>query len=249
MTDIETSHALSVADATVEALTDQLILDEIKMLETMTRQTVGQAIRVGELLNRKKEALPHGEFDKWVAKTLPIQRTYAHRLRKLADNASFVEANPRTCDTVKGALREIDKIAKGNGAPPEPKPVDLVAKALKYWLAMSDEDRDRFLGEINATYIVASHVRRDDTDFDAAAPKTIEGEAVEVEAKPEPNTEKPAKAAVAKKAKPKAKAVKANGGKPPKAEPEADDPDADDVNALHEKLTAGRRKPSASARA
>ena len=59
------------------------IIELHKDLEGLYRQGLPMAIRIGELLTKTKNELPHGEFHNWVKSNLPFTTQTAFNYRKL----------------------------------------------------------------------------------------------------------------------------------------------------------------------
>jgi len=60
-------------------------------IEGLLKQSLGKAIRIGQLLSEQKAALPHGEFIPWIKANLPFTDRTARNYMKLSENRDLLK--------------------------------------------------------------------------------------------------------------------------------------------------------------
>lgn len=81
----------------LEALASQ-INEDYEIYLSAEKTVVGNMLKIGLMMEKAKELLPHGQLQKWVSANLSISYRHAHRFRQLAQ--VFIKANQLGQDEV-----------------------------------------------------------------------------------------------------------------------------------------------------
>jgi len=85
------------------------LVDECRSYVSATRNIVVRGVALGQKLSARKRITPHGEWERWVRRNLPIQPRMVQHLMVIAQHADFVLSDPKLL-TLADAIRAIRKL-------------------------------------------------------------------------------------------------------------------------------------------
>jgi Protein of unknown function (DUF3102) len=113
---------------TLDELAEQIKKAHAVVLDH-ARDVVRHAIFAGELLNRAKARVGHGEFTSWREKNCELPKRTAERYQRLADKRQMIEEELKTKSATVAdmTLRQAERLIT-NQSPKQPKPTKQSAK-------------------------------------------------------------------------------------------------------------------------
>lgn len=121
----------------IENLTDTIVQLHNKIAASL-RQTVVDAITVGEHLTQLKESLPHGEFTEFVNENFPFTIRTAQRYMKLHEAREYISLQNNLADAYKLLCAKDTQELPVQSAEPQADQQARVSKYLRF-------DKDEFL--------------------------------------------------------------------------------------------------------